>query len=397
MRAAIYHNLPPGGALRVLDEFVRRTRTEHEYDLYTVDLGLFDTFAYARDRAEQHDPSAAARHTYRYPVAPAALPHPLWVATAGWWMDRVQRRIAADINRRGYDVALVHPCRVTHTPAILRYLEVPALHYMHEHRRRSFEAGYQTPDPAAPLGRRAAAGLVERDLRRRDLAAARAAGRIVCNSHYTAECIRRSYGRDATVCYPGVDGATFDVGPEPPRRGPSVVSVGALERVKGHDLIVAALALLPPASRPALDLVYERVDPAFAAEVGDAARAAGVELRLHRGISDADLAGLYRRASATVVAARLEPLGLVPLESLACGTAVVAVREAGYRETVDDGVNGYLVPRSPAALADGISRVLAGGLGRTPDQLRATVIPAWGWEAAVKRQLEQLAITAEGR
>ena len=398
MRVAVYHNLPPGGALRVLHEFVRRSRDEHEYDLYTVDLGANDPFAYARDRAEQHDFAPYVARSRRYPVigpaAGKAVPAKVWRLTAPWLMERVERRIAADINAAGYDVVLVHSCSITHSPALLRFLEVPTLYYMNEPRRRSFEANYQPVRHDGPLVRRAVAAAVEARLRRGDRAAALAADRIVCNSYHSAESIQRAYGRDATVCYLAVDDEAFDVAPASPR-GLSVMSVGSLEAFKGHDLVVRALGLLPAAGRPALDLVYERCDRAYRAEVERLAASSGVELRLHAGISDARLAQLYRSASATVVAARLEPFGLVPLESLACGTPVVAVREGGYKETVVDGTNGYLVDRSPAALAEGLSRVLAGALGMTPEELRGTVVPLWGWDAAVKRQLEQLAVTAE--
>lgn len=400
MRVAIYHNLPPGGALRLLHEFVRRSDDQHEYDLYTVDLGRLDGFAYARDRAERHDLTPYVARSFRYPVLPAAIAGALdgkpWRLSAPQWMNRVQRRIARDIDRRGYDVVLVHPCRITHTPAILRHLTVPSLHYMHEYRRRSFEAGYQAPEPGTPLPRRAIAAGLEHVLRAGDRSAAQAASRVICNSSYTAECISRSYGRDAVVCHPGVDSEVFTVGRDAPRdERTSVMSVGALEPVKGHDLVVRALALLPPGSRPAMDLVYERCDATYRAQVEGLARSRGVELRVHAGISDAALAELYRAAAATVVAARLEPFGLVPLESMACGTPVVAVREAGYRETVEDGTNGYLVERSVAEIAAAVTRVLSGGLGRTGQQIRRTVVPRWDWDGSVKRQLEQLAITAD--
>jgi glycosyltransferase involved in cell wall biosynthesis len=396
VRVAIYHNLPPGGALRVLHEFVRQSRAEHEYDLYTLDLGPFDTFAYARDRAERHDITPWVANAYHYAVAPAWLPRPAWTLTSPAWVERAQRRIAADIDARGYAAALVYSCHLTHSPGVLRHLRTPSLYYMNEPRRRSFEAGYQPLDRGAPVPRRAAAWGLERLLRRQDAASAVAAGRIVTNSYYSAESIRRAYGRDAAVCYLGIDTATFDIVPTV-ERSHSVMSVGALDRSKGHDLVVRALAMLPPASRPALDLVYERCDPAFRAEVEAIAESEGVDLRLHFGIADAELARMYSGAAATVVAARLEPFGLVPLESIACGAPVVATREAGYRETVVDGVNGYLVDRSVPALAEGITRALAGGLGRRPEELRWTVVPRWGWDAAVKRQLEQLAVTAGER
>ena len=401
MKVAVYHNLPPGGALRVLYEFVRRSAGEHEYDLYTLDLGPLDGFAYARGRAEQHDLTLHVQRCFRYPVAPAAAAAALagrpWLVSAPWWMDRVHRRIAADMNARQYDVVLVNSCSITHTPSLLRYLDAPSLYYMQEPRRRSFEAGYQVSDKGTPIGRRVAAGAVERALRASDRAAVAGAGRIACNSYYSAESIRRAYGRDAAVCYLGVDSEVFRADGPRAAGPPYVVSVGALEAVKGHDVVVEAAAMLPPGSRPAVHVVYERFDPGFRAALEALAAAKGVELRLHAGVSDPELAVLYRGAMATVAAARLEPFGLVPLESMCCGTPVVVFREAGYRETVDDGVNGYLVDRSTADVAAAVARVMAGALDRTPQQIRRTVVPRWGWDAAVKRQLEQLSMAADLR
>lgn len=387
--------------MRVLYDFVRRAAGEHEFDLYTVDLGRFDAFAYARDRAEQQDLTPWVAHSYRYPVVPSAvarlLPPSAWSMTASTWMKRVQRRIASDINARGYDIALVYSCSITHTPSVLRHLAVPSLHFMHEPRRRTFEAGYQEADPGLPLARRAAGALRERVLRRDDIAAAMAADRIACNSYYSAESIQRAYGRGAVVCYLGVDGDVFGPGEpaESPDDPPSVLSVGALDRTKGHDLVVRALALLPPSDRPAMDLVFERADPEYRAEFETLAAASGVRLRLHTGISDVELVRLYRSAAVTVVAAHLEPFGLVPIESIACGTPVVAVREGGYRESVEDGVNGYLVDRSPDEIANAVVRVLAHGLGPSPRALCDTVLPRWDNESAAKRLAEVLALTAE--
>jgi glycosyltransferase involved in cell wall biosynthesis len=248
--------------------------------------------------------------------------------------------------------------------------------------------------------RKAATTALERALRRRDLLAAAAADRIACNSYYSAECIRRAYGRHATVCYLGVDTATFttDVAAAPvdDRTRPVALAVGALDPVKGHDLVVRALGLISDDERPALHLVFERYDPDYRREVEELAHERGVELTFHQGISDDALASLYRASSVTVLAAQLEPFGLVPLESLACGTPVVAVREAGYRETIDHGVNGYLADRSAGDIADGVRRVLRGELRAAPEALRAGVVSRWNWDAALKRQLELLSATAEG-
>lgn len=401
MKVAVYHNLPPGGARRALWEFVRRTADVNEYHLFTVDMGRADDFSYARGHGEQQDlsPFVAAHH--RYPLfrgtagrLPLGKLTPLEAARR---LPAVEREMARDINAGGYAVAYVHPCQFAHTPSVLRHLDVPALHYMQEPRRQSFEAGYR-PRPAltspATFPRWAATTVLERTLRTRDALAAASADRIACNSYYSAECIRRAYGRQATVCYLGVDDLTFAAGAARPVGPPRAVAVGALDRPKGQHLVVAALGLLPTAERPALHLVYERCDEAYRREVVNLARSVGVELHEHRGVTDAELAVLYRSAAVTVLTATLEPFGLVVLESLACGVPVVAVREAGYRETVEHGVNGYLVDRSAQAVADGVLRVLRGALWRSPAELRETVVPRWSWESSVKDQLALLGATA---
>jgi glycosyltransferase involved in cell wall biosynthesis len=110
-----------------------------------------------------------------------------------------------------------------------------------------------------------------------------------------------------------------------------------------------------------------------------------VRLELHHEISDDRLAHLYQSSIATFCAARLEPFGLSALESLCCGTPVIAVREGGFREIVADGVNGLLVGRNPAEAAAAVVAVLDGTLGTDPSKLRASVLPAWSWDRAAAK------------
>jgi alpha-maltose-1-phosphate synthase len=55
-----------------------------------------------------------------------------------------------------------------------------------------------------------------------------------------------------------------------------------------------------------------------------------------------------------------EPLGIVNLEAMACGTAVVASDVGGIPEVVTDGETGLLVPPDdPGALASALNSLLA--------------------------------------
>jgi D-inositol-3-phosphate glycosyltransferase len=92
-----------------------------------------------------------------------------------------------------------------------------------------------------------------------------------------------------------------------------------------------------------------------AEELGIAAR-----LQMAGRIDHGRLPLFYSAADMLVLPSTYESFGLVTLESLACGTPVVATRVGGAAAVIEEGVNGTLIDGSdPVALADGIQRVLA--------------------------------------
>ncbi|MBI2203751.1 MAG: glycogen synthase [Candidatus Rokubacteria bacterium] len=76
---------------------------------------------------------------------------------------------------------------------------------------------------------------------------------------------------------------------------------------------------------------------------------------------------LYSHAAVFACPSVYEPFGLINLEAMACGTAVVASAVGGILEVVDDGVTGLLVPPArPDDLAGAIRKLLD-----DPDRARA--------------------------
>jgi glycosyltransferase involved in cell wall biosynthesis len=164
----------------------------------------------------------------------------------------------------------------------------------------------------------------------------------------------------------GVDSDRFRPGDAPGRPGaaPRVLTLGRLVPRKGVDTVIQALARLPAAElvvaggpqRARLD-----ADP----EVGRLraiARAMGVAHRVTftGQVAHDDVPALLRSADVVVSDPWYEPFGIVPLEAMACGTAVVASAVGGHLDTVADGVTGLLVPpRDPAALAARLDHLLA--------------------------------------
>jgi glycosyltransferase involved in cell wall biosynthesis len=74
------------------------------------------------------------------------------------------------------------------------------------------------------------------------------------------------------------------------------------------------------------------------------------------------LAVAMTAADVFVLPSRAEPLGVVLLEAMACGTPCVASRVGGIPEIVDVPGNGRLVePDDARSLADAMEEVLAAG------------------------------------
>ncbi len=394
-RIAIYHLLPPGGAKRAAYEQVRQTSDRFDYDFFTIDLGEADSF---QENAGVQDIAELTDRTHRYPLGLSdRLPRQARGVGVRARVLQLERLLAADIDAGNYDALVVHHQQFTQAPTVLLHSATPSMYYAQEPRRASFEYS-RRPRPRTANPTLAALQLpvlrsVDAAVRSIDTRATRAADLVLCNSYHSAEALWKCYGVEATVCRLGVDLDHFVPPPASTRRDPVVLAVGALSAFKDPMLTVEALGRVALTSRPELHLIGERVTTGYAEEVQRRADELGVKIERLTNLSDAELVQRYQRAQMTVCTARVEPFGLTPIESLACGTPVVAVREGGYRETVVDGVNGLLVDRDPAALAAAMERILDKSFHRSRKALRANVDPAYGWEQAgdaFAAQLERL-------
>ncbi|HLX51501.1 MAG TPA: glycosyltransferase [Streptosporangiaceae bacterium] len=178
---------------------------------------------------------------------------------------------------------------------------------------------------------------------------------------------------DAMYVVPcGVDCDLFHPGPGCQRPSPvsRVMTVGRLVPRKGNDTVIAAIARVPGtelvvAGGPAhgqLDGDPEATRlRRVAGECGVAHR-----VRFAGRVAHEDVPALMRSVDVVVSDPWYEPFGIVPVEAMACGRAVIASAVGGHLDTIADGVTGLLVPpRDPAALAGALS-----GLLTEPGRLR---------------------------
>jgi starch synthase len=128
---------------------------------------------------------------------------------------------------------------------------------------------------------------------------------------------------------------------------PSVVFVGRITRQKGLPYLLRAAALLPAdvqlvlcAGAPDTPEILAEVE----AGVRELAKERSGVVWIDRLLPRNELCAVLTAATTFVCPSVYEPLGIVNLEAMACGAAVVGTATGGIPEVVEDGVTGRLVP-----------------------------------------------------
>jgi len=161
---------------------------------------------------------------------------------------------------------------------------------------------------------------------------------------------------------------------------PYVIFVGRITRQKGLPVLLRAASALEPEAQLVLCAgaadTQELLAEVTSLVSGLQASRSGV-IWIPDMLPKPEIIQLLTHALVFVCPSVYEPLGIVNLEAMACGTAVVGSRVGGIPEVVDAGVTGLLVPPDdPASLADALNALIH-------DPVRAAAMGLAGRERAV--------------
>jgi glycosyltransferase involved in cell wall biosynthesis len=398
MRIAIFHNLPSGGGKRALHELMSRMTQMHEMDVFTLSCAEHD-FCDVRPFANKH----VVQPFTQWPLLnrPFGRLNQLVYASNILRVSRLQREVATQIDAGGYDVVFVHHCRYAQGPAVLSFLRTPSAYYCAEPPRvftepLSFRLHQQTQnirrkldqlDPLIPVHRNIMLSLDRKNTH--------AATTVLTNSAFSRESLYHYYRLFAQVCYLGVDSEKFRPLGLPKEN--YILSVGAIAPPKGHDAVIRGLAQIDPTRRPLLILAGSQNNAKENVFLQSLADSLGVRIEFRTQVSDDALVRLYNQALFTVCTPIMEPFGFVPIESMACGTAVIGVREGGVRETVIHEQTGLLVDRAGNQLTLAMQCLLDDAAKREAygQRGREVALAQWSWDKSVRQLDAQLRETAQ--
>ncbi|MFF1548209.1 glycogen synthase [Streptomyces sp. NPDC058291] len=184
------------------------------------------------------------------------------------------------------------------------------------------------------------------------------------------------------------------IGLDPDR--PFVLFVGRITRQKGVPHLLRAVRDIDPAAQVVLCAGAPdtpEIDQEFRDLFAQLSRARDGVHWIPNMLPRPEVIQLLTHAAVFVCPSVYEPLGIVNLEAMACGTPVVASRVGGIPEVVEDGVTGTLVS------LDGGGEAFEAGLGRALDAIlgdaatarrmgeagRARAVGEFGWDAVARR------------
>ncbi|GAT35357.1 glycosyltransferase [Terrimicrobium sacchariphilum] len=181
-------------------------------------------------------------------------------------------------------------------------------------------------------------------LRRLDQTAARRMDVLVANSRNVQERIRQFYGRESEVIPPPVQTDRFSVCPE---NDDSYLIVSRLLGYKNIDIAVRAF------TQSGRRLIILGEGPYRA----DLEKMAGPSIEFLGRRSDDEVRDHFQRCRAFLFPGH-EDFGITPVEAMACGKPVIALKKGGALETVVEGLSGVFFDEAkPESLARAVERL----------------------------------------
>ncbi|MBI4008813.1 glycosyltransferase [Candidatus Roizmanbacteria bacterium] len=179
--------------------------------------------------------------------------------------------------------------------------------------------------------------LINHELRQWDYVSSQRVDYFIANSEETKKRIQKFYRCDSTVIYPPVNVpktvTTFRRPSESRTLNPNYyITVSRLARAKHVEVLIKAANKM----KLTLKIVGVGRDDKYLKSIS------GDTVELLGNLTDQSLGYLYKNAEASLYSGVDEEFGIAAVEAMGYGLPIIAFASGGLKETVKDGINGYL-------------------------------------------------------
>jgi len=358
MNIAIFHELHAGGARRAANEFAIRLKKKHTVDLYIVDEELnekekefYTSVNFFRFVSKEWRGKNWKNRVYKDTFELLKL-------------NKLHKKIAEKINKEKYDIVLVFPSKYTQAPFILKFIKIKKIFFAMEPLRIVYDPTIQISKSLDKF--RYNYEKINRAIRKIiDKRNIESADKIIAPSKFSAAFSQRVYKRDVAVVYLGLN-IDFFTDPHE-KRNIDLLFVGSKDPFDGYAFFKDILKNVKKNIK-VREILFE-----------------------NEWLNDIQIRDIYRKTKILVASSYNELLGMIPLEAMGCGVVVLAVDEAGYKETIKDTENGFLIKRDAKSFGNKINYLLENKnlLKKMSHNASQNVQKFWDWDERT-RELEKM-------
>lgn len=367
MKIAIFHELPRGGARRAINAYSRILKKNHKVDLFLTDEAIIDEEKkfYNNIFLHKFTPKVWLGNDWKIRLYKDTIEL--------FRLATLHKKIASYIDNKKYDFVLVSASKYIEAPFILRYLKTPFLFYCQDpNYRLVYDDLLGIDDKLDPF--RKVYEKYNRYIRKMlDKQNIDSISYALSPSNFIAQEFTKTYKKKCRVVYYGVDHKFFVPGNH--KKNKDIFYIGSRHPIDGYDFLLDTISFM--SSKPKTELLLTDEKWIF---------------------DDVELRDMYRNAKVFVCTALKEGLGASALEAMSSGVPVLAVDEAGHKETVIDGKTGFLIERNSKIFAGKLDWLLSNHkvLKELSNNARRIIVERWTWEKRTK-ELEKAIVEFLGK
>lgn len=321
---AVFHNLPTGGANKIIYFVLKELSNSYKIDLYK-----FNSTPAIKDEekicSNVYKYDLKIKNNFFHYLLQVYLVSPI-----------IQKRISLTINKRKYKHILVTHDYLTKSPYLLRYLKQKKVYLCFEPLREF----YESRKVHLTSIRSNIAYIFRYPIKFIDRSNIKYADKVLTISDFSKSNILRYYGIRAEKVRLGIDPKQFRI--HKTKRQNILLSVGSISKLKGYDFLLNSLSKIDGIKK--YKIVFVGNSDTYSGKLKKIAKKKGLNLVIEKNIPEDRLIRYYNRSMIFLYSPYKEPLGLAPLEAMACGLPVLAINDGGLKETITNQC-GWLIDR----------------------------------------------------